>query len=103
MLQQNRSSHVQWSDPLGDRRHQLTEVHRHRRTDRGANLFPPIPSVLILPLVGFLTSRGQLAFTAVVVATAGSVIGALIFYALSLPLAWRVCAGSLRGIADGHF
>jgi membrane protein DedA with SNARE-associated domain len=68
-----------------------------------ANLFPPIPSVLILPLAGFLTSRGQLVFTAVVVATAGSVIGALILCALSLPLAWRVCAGSLRGMADGHF
>ena len=47
------------------------------------NLFPPIPSEVVLPLAGFLVSRGELGFmTAVVAATAGSVAGALVLYAL---------------------
>jgi membrane protein DedA with SNARE-associated domain len=47
------------------------------------NLSPPIPSELILPLVGFLTGQGRLAFPlAVAAATAGSVAGALILYGL---------------------
>jgi len=47
------------------------------------NLFPPIPSELILPFAGFLVSRGELGFlSALVASTAGSVAGALILYAL---------------------
>ena len=47
------------------------------------NLFPPIPSELILPFAGFLISRGELGFLpALVASTAGSLFGALILYAL---------------------
>jgi membrane protein DedA with SNARE-associated domain len=44
-------------------------------------LFPPIPSELILPLSGYLASRGRMSLTAVVVgATLGSLVGALALY-----------------------
>jgi len=47
------------------------------------NIFPPIPSELILPVAGFLVSSGELNFVWVVVAaTVGSVVGALLFYGL---------------------
>ena len=47
------------------------------------NLFPPIPSELILPFTGFLVGRGELGFLpALVASTAGSLSGALILYAL---------------------
>lgn len=47
------------------------------------NLFPPIPSELILPFAGFLVGRGELGFVSTLVAsTAGSLFGALILYAL---------------------
>ncbi len=47
------------------------------------NLFPPIPSELILPFAGFLVARGELGFLPVLVAsTAGSLFGALVLYAL---------------------
>ncbi|MDQ3507594.1 MAG: DedA family protein [Actinomycetota bacterium] len=47
------------------------------------NLFPPIPSEVVLPLAGFLVGRGQLNFWgAVGAATFGSVFGALVLYAL---------------------
>ncbi|CAA9445809.1 MAG: Alkaline phosphatase [uncultured Rubrobacteraceae bacterium] len=47
------------------------------------NLFPPIPSEIVLPLAGFLVGRGDLNFWgALVAATLGSVLGALILYAL---------------------
>jgi membrane protein DedA with SNARE-associated domain len=48
------------------------------------NIFPPIPSEVILPLAGFGVSRGVLSFAGVVVAaTLGSLAGALILYALA--------------------
>ena len=47
------------------------------------NLFPPIPSEAVLPLAGFLIDRGSMTFVpALSAATAGSVIGALLLYAL---------------------
>ena len=47
------------------------------------NLFPPIPSALILPLAGFLVGQGRFSFLPVLVApTSGSVVSALVFYAL---------------------
>ena len=47
------------------------------------NLFPPIPSEIVLPLAGFEVFRGNLAFgLTVAAATAGSLIGALILYAI---------------------
>lgn len=46
------------------------------------NVFPPIPSELILPLAGFYVGQGELIFMlAVLAATIGSVVGALILYA----------------------
>ncbi|OLV18585.1 DedA family protein [Deinococcus marmoris] len=45
------------------------------------NVFPPIPSELILPSAGFAASRGDLSFVGVVLAaTLGSVIGTLPLY-----------------------
>lgn len=45
------------------------------------NLFPPIPSEVILPLAGFAASRGSMSIVAAIVfATLGSVVGALVLY-----------------------
>ena len=47
------------------------------------NLFPPIPSELILPFAGFLVSRGELGFVpTLIVATLGSLLGTFVLYAL---------------------
>jgi membrane protein DedA with SNARE-associated domain len=47
------------------------------------NLFPPIPSELILPLAGFTASRGDMSLVgAIVWTTLGSVAGALVLYAV---------------------
>ncbi len=47
------------------------------------NLFPPIPSEIVLPLAGYEVFRGNLGFAlTVLAATAGSLIGALILYAI---------------------
>lgn len=47
------------------------------------NLFPPIPSELVLPLAGFFVGRGQMSlWGAVLAATAGSYTGALVLYLL---------------------
>ncbi len=45
------------------------------------NVFPPIPSELIMPLAGFVAARGELDIVLVILAgTAGSVAGALPWY-----------------------
>jgi membrane protein DedA with SNARE-associated domain len=47
------------------------------------NLFPPIPSELILPLAGFTASQGDMSLVgAIVWTTLGSVAGALVLYAV---------------------
>lgn len=47
------------------------------------NLFPPIPSEVILPLAGFLVGRGEFGFLgALVASTAGALAGAFILYAV---------------------
>ncbi|GAA3395222.1 DedA family protein [Cryptosporangium minutisporangium] len=47
------------------------------------NLFPPIPSEVILPLAGFAASRGELSLaSALFWTTVGSVVGALLLYGL---------------------
>ncbi|MFE9513912.1 DedA family protein [Streptomyces sp. NPDC006643] len=47
------------------------------------NLFPPLPSEVILPLAGFAASTGQIGLIAAVLwTTAGSVVGALALYGL---------------------
>lgn len=46
------------------------------------NVFPPIPSEIILPLAGFSVGKGELVYLlAVLAATLGSVVGALVLYA----------------------
>jgi len=48
------------------------------------NLFPPIPSELILPLAGFYVGQGEMTFIlAVLAATLGSLAGALLLYAIA--------------------
>ena len=45
------------------------------------NLFPPIPSEVILPLAGFTASQGNMSLAgAIAWTTAGSVVGALVLY-----------------------
>ncbi|WP_107473765.1 DedA family protein, partial [Streptomyces griseiscabiei] len=45
------------------------------------NLFPPIPSEVVLPLAGFAASTGQISLVAALLwTTAGSVVGALALY-----------------------
>jgi membrane protein DedA with SNARE-associated domain len=47
------------------------------------NLFPPIPSEIIMPLAGFTAARGDLHIAGVVVAgVTGSVLGTLLWYEL---------------------
>jgi membrane protein DedA with SNARE-associated domain len=49
------------------------------------NVFPPIPSEIVLPLAGFEVDAGDLNFVLVVLAaTLGSLAGALILYAIGL-------------------
>ena len=48
------------------------------------NLFPPIPSEIVLPFAGFVARRGDgSVIVMVVAATIGSVIGALVLYAIA--------------------
>jgi membrane protein DedA with SNARE-associated domain len=45
------------------------------------NVFPPIPSEIIMPLAGYLASQGKMSIVAVVIAgTVGSVLGSLPLY-----------------------
>lgn len=45
------------------------------------NLFPPIPSIIIMPFAGFLVSQGRFSFAGIVIAgTIGSLMSALILY-----------------------
>ncbi len=45
------------------------------------NIFPPIPSELIMPLAGFTVAQGKMAFIPVVLAgTIGTIVGALPWY-----------------------
>jgi membrane protein DedA with SNARE-associated domain len=47
------------------------------------NVFPPLPSELIMPLAGFTASQGELTLIGVIIAgTIGSVVGALPLYYL---------------------
>ncbi|GAA4975997.1 hypothetical protein GCM10023225_16340 [Kineococcus glutinatus] len=61
------------------------------------NLFPPIPSEVVLPLAGFTASRGELGLVEVLAwTTAGSLVGALVLYALGAFLGRR----RLRAVVD---
>jgi membrane protein DedA with SNARE-associated domain len=51
------------------------------------NLFPPLPSELILPLTGFAAARGEMTLSeAIAWTTAGSVVGAVVLYLLGAVL-----------------
>lgn len=60
------------------------------------NLFPPIPSELIVPFAGYVAARGDLWLPGVIAsATVGSVVGALPWYALG----WWFSEARLRRLA----
>lgn len=47
------------------------------------NVFPPIPSEVVLPVAGYVASQGQMSLAgALVGATVGAVVGALLLYGL---------------------
>ncbi|MDN5656816.1 DedA family protein [Brevibacterium sandarakinum] len=47
------------------------------------NIFPPIPSELVLPLAGFTASQGNMNIVvAIIFATTGSVVGAVVLWAV---------------------
>ncbi len=49
------------------------------------NVFPPIPSELVMPFAGYLAARGELSLVAIVLTgTIGSVLGAALWYWLGL-------------------
>lgn len=63
------------------------------------NVFPPIPSELIIPLAGFVSTQGGISVVGVIAAgTLGSVIGAIILYGV----ARRIGAERLRRWCDAH-
>jgi membrane protein DedA with SNARE-associated domain len=58
------------------------------------NLFPPLPSEVIMPLAGYLSARGEASFWAMSAAgTAGSLAGALFWYRVGRAVTHdRLCA-----------
>lgn len=51
------------------------------------NIFPPIPSELVMPLAGFATAQGTMSFWPVVVAgTIGSLAGAYVWYRVGMAI-----------------
>ncbi len=63
------------------------------------NLFPPIPSELVMPLAGFLAAQGAMSLPlAIAVGTAGSVTGALFWYWVGL----RFGEARLRRMAERY-
>ena len=63
------------------------------------NLFPPIPSELIMPLAGFTVARGKMEFAPVVVAgVVGTMMGALPWYYMGKLLGEQ----RLRRLADRY-
>jgi len=63
------------------------------------NVFPPIPSELVMPLSGYLAAQGVLALIPVIlVGTLGSVLGALLWYWIGL----RIGEARLKTFADKH-
>ncbi|GGA77072.1 DedA family protein [Ornithinibacillus halotolerans] len=65
------------------------------------NVFPPIPSEIVLPFGGFMTTNSELTVVGVIItATSGSVLGAIILYGIGL----LIDVGRLEKIVDrwGH-
>lgn len=51
------------------------------------NIFPPIPSEVVVPMAGFLVSQGKMTMLGVVLATTiGSMLGAILFYYIGYKL-----------------
>ena len=49
------------------------------------NLFPPIPSELVMPFAGFLVAKGELNLVLTIIAgTLGSVVGAVVLYYIGM-------------------
>lgn len=70
------------------------------------NVFPPIPSEMIMPLAGFTAAQGDLGIVLVVLAgTLGSLLGAIGWYWIARRLgtdrlrAWSACYGHWLGMA----
>jgi membrane protein DedA with SNARE-associated domain len=58
------------------------------------NLFPPLPSEVILPLAGFAANRGDIGLvSAILFTTLGSVVGALALYGVGATLGRRRTRG----------
>lgn len=56
----------------------------------GENLFPPIPSEVVLPLAGFVAGRGDASFVGMLIAaTLGSIVGAWALYGISAAIGPR--------------
>jgi membrane protein DedA with SNARE-associated domain len=63
------------------------------------NVFPPIPSEVIMPLAGFMATQGQLSLLGVILAgTLGSVLGAVPLYYLGRGISDE----RLKAFADRH-
>lgn len=63
------------------------------------NVFPPVPSEIIMPLAGFASSQGSIGFWTVVIAgTAGSLAGATLWYVVGR----RLGEQRLREWVDAH-
>lgn len=63
------------------------------------NVFPPIPSELIMPLAGFMVTKNQFTLVGVIIAgTVGSVLGALPIYYLGQKLGEK----RLKEFAENH-
>ena len=63
------------------------------------NVFPPIPSELIMPLAGYMVTSGQFSLFGIIVAGAvGSVIGTLPLYYLGYAFGEE----RLRKLVDAH-
>jgi len=63
------------------------------------NVFPPIPSEIVIPLAGFVAAQGELAVWGVIAAgSAGSLAGALVWYEVGRRLGER----RLRAWVDRH-
>ncbi len=63
------------------------------------NIFPPIPSEVVMPLAGFTATQGKLNIVFVILAgTAGTVVGALPWYYLGSHLGEK----RIKGLADKY-
>jgi membrane protein DedA with SNARE-associated domain len=61
------------------------------------NVFPPIPSEVVMPFAGFLVGRGELSLLGIWIAgTLGSVLGAIILYYIGMWVGDAVVRGFLR-------